>query len=136
MPIKTLKKIPHVRGDKIAIVLVCLGLGSFGAGGVIALDRVNSSATSAKEIAEATKQAQLFACERGNETRAALREEKNNEIAFIETIPKLVKAPPGTLNKYVETQKKLVEENRDKIFIHINCKKELNNDNSNSLDSN
>lgn len=99
-------------------MLLCLGFGGFGAAGAVAIDKVVSKA-------EGVEQAQLFACELGNETRAALRKEKNNEIAFIETIPELVKAPPGVLDRYVETQKKLVEENRDKIFVHIDCKKEL-----------
>lgn len=82
MPIKTLKRIPHVTRDRIAIALVCLSFGAFGAAASIGINKLSDTtevaqveAESAKVVAKATANGAKQSCERfGNPLRKGLRD--------------------------------------------------------------
>lgn len=82
MPVKTLKKIPHVTRDKIALILVCIGFSAFGAGGVAALTHLDEAASEKVGKAAAEESCEKF----GNTLRLGLREYFNSEIKENEQI--------------------------------------------------
>jgi len=70
LPVKTARKIPRVTRDHIALALVCLGLGAFGAGGTVAIDRLATETENSVD-----KQTLEESCEEfGNTLREGLRE--------------------------------------------------------------
>lgn len=67
---------PHVARDKIAIALVCLGFGAFGAGGTLALNQLSKASDEAVTTSTLEESCERF----GNPLREGLREFFEQEL--------------------------------------------------------
>lgn len=95
------------------VVAFAIGIGGVGYG-------INAAINQADEAQDAL----VARCESGNELREGLRAEKNNEIKFVESLPRLFEeagVPQEYIEPYVVSQVKLIEHNRDTVFKEKQC---------------
>lgn len=71
---------------------------------------------------ETISDAQVVACERNNELRESLREEKDTEIEFLENLPRVFpKVNPSFFELYTAAQIENIEHNKKTVFKEVKC---------------